>query len=88
MDLEITEQNNTTLQIHNSANNLDKELAPDIPEPLPSSTFCMVICGPSGSGKSTSLYSIMTKRKKNKVSLIGKFLIKYTSYHQRWLQQV
>ena len=67
MDLEIKEENNTTLQIHNSANNLDKELASDIPEPLPSSTFCMIICGPSGSGKSTSLYSIMTKRKKNKV---------------------
>ena len=67
MDLEITEQNNTTLQIFNSANNLDKELASDIPEPLPNySGFCCVISGPSGSGKSTSLYSIMTKRKKNK----------------------
>lgn len=68
MDLQINEQNNTTLQIYNSANNLDKELASDVPNPLPNySGFCMVISGPSGSGKSTSLYSIMTKRKKNKV---------------------
>ena len=56
MDLQINEQNNTTLQIYNSANNLDKELASDVPNPLPNySGFCMVISGPSGSGKSTSL---------------------------------
>ena len=67
MDLQITEQNNQTLQIYSSTNNLDKLLAHDIPSPLPdTSGFCMVICGPSGSGKSSALYSIMTKRKKNK----------------------
>jgi len=66
MSLEIKEQTNNKIQIHNSANNLDKELASDIPAPLPNySGFCMTICGPSGSGKTTSLYSIMTKRKKN-----------------------
>lgn len=64
MSLMIKEEANDKIMIHNSANNLDKELSPDIPDPLPNySGFAMVISGPSGSGKTTSLYSMMTKRK-------------------------
>tara|TARA_R110000822_G_scaffold19997_1_gene64659 strand:- start:790 stop:1578 length:789 start_codon:yes stop_codon:yes gene_type:complete len=66
--LQIKEETNDKLEIHNTANNLDKQLAPDIPTPLPNySGFNFVICGPSGSGKTTALYSMMTKRKKNGV---------------------
>ena len=63
--LKIVEQPNSQLQVHNTPNNLDKPLAPDIPSPLPNySGFNMLITGSSGSGKSTFLYSIMSKRKK------------------------
>ena len=64
--LKISELHNEQLRVHNTPNNLDKPLAPDIPSPLPSySGFNMLITGSSGSGKSTFLYSIMSKRKKN-----------------------
>ncbi len=66
MSLQIKEQNNDKIMIHNSENHLDKPLASDIVSPLPNySGFCMVISGPSGSGKTTFMYSIMTKKKKN-----------------------
>lgn len=66
--LKISEQPNDQLCVHNTPNNLDKPLAPDIPCPLPSySGFSMLICGPSGSGKTTFLYSIMSKNKKKGV---------------------
>ena len=66
--LKISETPNTQLKVHNTANNLDKPLAPDIPEPLPNTSgFSMLICGASGSGKTTLLYSIMTKNKKKGV---------------------
>ncbi len=64
--LKISEIHNEQLRVHNTPNNLDKPLAPDIPSPLPAySGFNMLITGSSGSGKSTFLYSIMSKRKKN-----------------------
>ena len=66
MSLEIKEEKNKKLKIINTANNLDKEIAPDIPQPLPRySGFNFVISGPSGSGKTTLLTSLMTARKKN-----------------------
>jgi len=64
--LKIVEQPNEQLRVHNTPNNLDKPLAPDIPDPLPHySGFNMLITGSSGSGKTTFLYSIMSKRKKH-----------------------
>lgn len=64
--LEIIEQPNKRLKIMNTANNLDRELAKDIPFPLPNySGFNFVISGASGSGKTTLLTSMMTARKKN-----------------------
>ena len=64
--LKISELHNEQLRVHNTPNNLDKPLSPDIPSPLPNySGFNMLIAGSSGSGKSTFLYSIMSKRKKN-----------------------
>ena len=66
MSLEIKEQPNKKLKIVNTANNLDKEIAPNLPEPLPRySGFNFVVSGPSGSGKTTLLTSLMTARKKN-----------------------
>ena len=66
--LKISELPNNQLRVHNTPNNLDKPLAPDIPAPLPSySGFSMLICGASGSGKTTLLYSIMSKGKKKGV---------------------
>lgn len=66
MSLEITEVKNKHLDIFNTASNLDKPLAPDIPSPLPSNSgFAFGISGPSGSGKTTLLTSIMSARKKN-----------------------
>ena len=35
MSLDIQEQPNKKLRIVNTANNLDKEIAPNLPEPLP-----------------------------------------------------
>jgi len=62
--LKISEQLNKQLRVHNTANNLDKPLIHDLPEPLPNySGFSMLICGASGSGKTTLLYSIMSKKK-------------------------
>jgi hypothetical protein len=62
MSLEIHEKVNR-LEVHAAGNNLDKELAKDIPEPLPNySGFCMVISAPSGSGKTTLLNSIMSQK--------------------------
>jgi Cdc6-like AAA superfamily ATPase len=64
-DLNITEQPNKKLSIINTANNLDKMLAQDLPEPLPNySGFNFVISGASGSGKTTLMTSIMSARKK------------------------
>ena len=66
--LKISELPNEQLRVYNTPNNLDKPLAHDIPEPLPSySGFSMLICGASGSGKTTLLYSIMSKGKKKGV---------------------
>ena len=66
--LKISELPNAKLKVHNTPNNLDKPLAPDLPEPLPNySGFSMLICGASGSGKTTLLYSIMSKSKKKGV---------------------
>ena len=66
--LKISEQPNKQLKVHNTPNNLDKPLAPDIPSPLPAySGFSMLICGASGSGKTTLLYSIMSKKKQKGV---------------------
>ena len=66
--LKISELHNEQLRVHNTPNNLDKPLAPDLPSPMPNySGFNMLIAGSSGSGKSTFLYSIMSKRKKNGV---------------------
>ena len=63
MSLQITEKPNA-LSLHNSKNNLDKQLCKDIPEPLPNySGFSMVIIGASGSGKTTALYSMMSAKK-------------------------
>lgn len=63
--LSITEHQNKKLKIMNTANNLDKEIAPDIPDPLPrNSGFSFVISGASGSGKTTLLVSMMSARKK------------------------
>lgn len=68
MSLQIKENSNNMLTLHNSKNNLDQILASDIPEPLPQhSGFSMLICGASGSGKTTALYSMMSARKKNGV---------------------
>ena len=68
MSLKITEEKNEHLKVHNTSNNLDKPLAPDLPEPLPNySGFSMLICGASGSGKTTFLYSIMSKPKRKGV---------------------
>lgn len=64
--LEITEVKNKHLDIFNTPSNLDKPLAPDIPDPLPANSgFAFGISGPSGSGKTTLLTSIMSARKKN-----------------------
>ena len=64
----ITELPNEEIKVHNSINNLDKQLSHDIPHPLPNyNGFSLLICGPSGSGKTTFLYSIMSKKKKNGV---------------------
>ena len=66
MSLEITQYKNNKLKIMNSANNLDKELSNDLPEPLPNyAGFLMVIAGAPGSGKTTLLTSLMTSKKKN-----------------------
>ena len=66
MSLDIQEQKNKKLKIINTANNLDKEIAPELPDPLPKySGFNFVVSGPSGSGKTTLLTSLMTARKKN-----------------------
>jgi nucleoside-triphosphatase THEP1 len=66
MSLQIEEEPNKKLRIVNTANNLDKEIAPNLPEPLPRySGFNFVVSGPSGSGKTTLLTSLMTARKKN-----------------------
>ena len=66
--LKISEQPNKQLKVHNTPNNLDKPLTPDLPEPLPNySGFSMLICGASGSGKTTLLYSIMSKKKQKGV---------------------
>jgi len=66
MSLDIQEQQNKKLKIINTANNLDKEIAPELPDPLPKySGFNFVISGPSGSGKTTLMTSLMTARKKN-----------------------
>ena len=66
MSLDIQEQKNKKLKIVNTANNLDKEIAPELPDPLPKySGFNFVVSGPSGSGKTTLLTSLMTARKKN-----------------------
>lgn len=63
--IEIKQYPNNELSIMNSANNLDKVLADDIPEPLPNySGFQMVIAGSPGSGKTTLLTSLMTSKKK------------------------
>ncbi len=63
MSLQITEKPNA-LSLHNSKNNLDKQLCKDLPEPLPNySGFSMVIIGASGSGKTTALYSMMSAKK-------------------------
>lgn len=68
MSLEIKEQPNKRLKIMDTANNLDKQLAKDIPFPLPNySGFSFVISGASGSGKTTLLTSMMTARKINGV---------------------
>jgi len=65
MSLNIKEQPNKKLKIINTANNLDKVLADDLPEPLPNySGFNWVIAGASGSGKTTLMTSIMSQRKK------------------------
>jgi len=65
MSLDIQEQQNKKLKIINTANNLDKEIAPELPDPLPKySGFNFVISGPSGSGKTTLMTSLMTARKK------------------------
>ena len=65
--LQIQEIKNKHLEVQNTSNNLDKQLAPDIPFPLPNySGFNMLIVGASGSGKTTLLYSIMSKKHKNK----------------------
>ena len=45
--------------------NVDNLLADDIPSPLPSKTFNMVINGPSGSGKTNILINILHRRAKN-----------------------
>jgi len=66
MSLDIQEQKNKKLKIINTANNLEKEIAPELPDPLPKySGFNFVVTGPSGSGKTTLLTSLMTARKKN-----------------------
>jgi Cdc6-like AAA superfamily ATPase len=66
MSLEITEEPNKRLKIMNSENHLDKPLADDIPDPLPSySGFNFAIAGSSGSGKTTLLTSLMSAKKKN-----------------------
>lgn len=68
MSLNITEHKNKKLKIMNTANNLDKPLAKDIPYPLPPcSGFNFVISGASGSGKTTLLTSIMSANKVNGV---------------------
>lgn len=74
----IKKQINDKLFIYNSANNLDKPLAYDLPEPLPNyNGFSMLIVGPSSSGKTTWLYSIMTTSKKNGVRQSYKNLFDY-----------
>jgi nucleoside-triphosphatase THEP1 len=66
MALEIKQEINKRLKIFNTANNLDKQLCDDLPDPLPCySGFNFVISGASGSGKTTLLMSIMASRKKN-----------------------
>jgi Cdc6-like AAA superfamily ATPase len=65
MSLQIHEKHNK-LEVNNSANNLDKPLAPELPEPLPNyNGFCWVVAGPSGSGKTTLLASLMSQKKKD-----------------------
>jgi len=77
MSLNIKEQPNKKLKIINTANNLDKVLADDLPEPLPNySGFNWVIAGASGSGKTTLMTSIMSQRKrKESANPIEKYLI-------------
>ena len=66
MPLEFHQEKNKRLKIMNTANNLDKQLCDDLPEPLPNySGFNFVISGASGSGKTTLLTSMMSARKKN-----------------------
>jgi len=66
MSLDIQEQKNKKLKIVNTANNLDKEIAPELPDPLPNySGFNFVVSGPSGPGKTTLLTSLKTAHKKN-----------------------
>jgi len=65
MSLEITEEPNKRLKIMNSENHLDKPLADDLPDPLPSySGFNFAIAGSSGSGKTTLLTSLMSAKKR------------------------
>lgn len=64
-ELDITEKKGK-LDIKNTANNLNKPLADDLPYPLPNySGFCFGISGASGSGKTTTLVSMMTRKKEN-----------------------
>jgi Cdc6-like AAA superfamily ATPase len=66
MALDIKHEKNKRLKIVNTANNLDKQLCDDLPDPLPNySGFNFVISGASGSGKTTLINSIMSARKKN-----------------------
>lgn len=66
MSLEITQYKNTQLSVMNSANNLDRVLSEDLPDPLPNySGFQMVIAGSPGSGKTTLLTSLITSKSKN-----------------------
>ena len=56
------------LTVKNSANNLDKQLDPNLSKELPNyNGFCWVIVGSSGSGKTTLLYSLMKGKKKKNI---------------------
>ena len=64
--LKFHQEKNKRLKIINTANNLDKQLCDDLPNPLPNySGFNFVISGSSGSGKTTLMTSMMSARKKN-----------------------
>lgn len=64
MSLSIFEKHNT-LDIMNSANNLDLPLCHDLSEPLPNyNGFMFLISGASGSGKTTLLTSLMSQKNK------------------------